>query len=83
MLRYELTLAAESDLRDIAKYTLQQWGEQQAEHYASLLVQTFNAIADGNMTFRTFSPRYPQVCVARCEHHYIFYIHSPGKNHIF
>jgi toxin ParE1/3/4 len=36
MLPYELTLAAEADLREIARYTLRQWGERQVtrcEHH--------------------------------------------------
>jgi toxin ParE1/3/4 len=79
MHRYELTQAAEADLRDIARYTLRQWGEQQATHYARMLAQTFHAIADGDVISRSFSDRYPQVRVMRCEHHYIFYLHPEGS----
>ncbi len=80
MPRYELTLAAETDLREIAQYTLGEWGEQQALRYATALTQTFESIANGKAVSRTFSERLPQVRVTRCEHHYVFYIHSQEKN---
>jgi plasmid stabilization system protein ParE len=37
MLPYELTPAAEADVRDIARYTLRQWGVRQQRRYARLL----------------------------------------------
>jgi plasmid stabilization system protein ParE len=30
---YELTLSAEDDLKDIARYTLKQWGKKQSLQY--------------------------------------------------
>jgi plasmid stabilization system protein ParE len=78
MLPYELTPAAEADLQDIARYTLRQWGTEQARRYAGLLDAGFRKIADGSAISRIFSERYPQVRVARCEHHYIFYLHLEG-----
>lgn len=76
---YELTLAAEADLRDIARYTLTQWGRAQSLRYAALLEERFCSIAARTVHFRSFSEHYPQVLVARCEHHYVFYIHPEGK----
>ena len=78
MLPYELTPAAEADLREIARYTLRQWGERQAQHYASLLEACFQDVARNSVLSRTFSERYPQVRVTRCEHHYIFYLSPEG-----
>jgi toxin ParE1/3/4 len=37
MLRVELTRAARSDLVDIAAYTIEQWGDAQAERYVGAL----------------------------------------------
>jgi len=78
MLPYELMPAAEADLREIARYTLRQWGERQAQRYASLLEACFQGIAQNSVLSRTFSERYPQVRVTRCEHHYIFYLFPEG-----
>jgi toxin ParE1/3/4 len=79
MLLYELTSAAQEDLKEIARYTLTEWGEKQSIHYAELLEARFCEIADRTAHYRQFSRRYPQVFVSRCEHHYIFYIHPDEK----
>lgn len=76
---YVLTAAAEDDLKDIARYTLKQWGKKQSLHYARLLETRFLEIADRTSFSRFFSVRYAQIQVTRCEHHYIFYIHPEGK----
>ena len=79
MLPYELTPAAEADLRDIARYTLRQWGERQAQRYVRLLEAGSRRIAEGRAVSKTFLERYPQVWVTRCEHHYMFYLHPEGQ----
>ena len=75
MLLYELTGTAQEDLKNIARYTLTKWGEKQSLHYAELLEKRFCEIAAKTAYSRSFSNRFPQVLVNRCEHHYIFYIH--------
>ena len=79
MRSYELTLRPEEDLKEIARYTLTQWGSKQSLHYAGLLEKRFHEIATRAAYSRSFSERYPQVRVNRCEHHYIFYIHPEEK----
>lgn len=74
MKAYQLTLAAENDLREIAQYTIREWGEQQAVQYASAISQTLQSIGSGQSVSRHFSERYPQLRVTRCEHHFIFYL---------
>lgn len=76
---YDLTPSAEDDIKDIARYTLKQWGKKQSLQYASLLQTRFLEIADRSCFSRSFSERYPQIQVTRCEHHYIFYIHPEGN----
>ncbi len=76
---YELTSQAESDIRGIIRYTLEQHGEKQAFRYKNALLEQFRAIAESAIHARPLSERYPQVMVTRCEHHYIFYIHPAGK----
>jgi plasmid stabilization system protein ParE len=78
-LPYELTPAAEADLREIARYTLRQWGVRQQRRYARLLEACFRGIAEGSARSRNFSERYPQVRVTQCQHHYVFYLHPEGE----
>ena len=79
MVPYELTPAAEADLREIARYTLRQWGARQAQRYGRLLEAGFRKIAEDRAVSKTFSERYPQVRVTRCEHHYVFSLHPDGQ----
>lgn len=71
---YDLIPEAEADLRSILRYTIEQWGVEQAQHYADLLEAGFHKIATKKAASRTFSEVYPQVRVTKCEHHYIFYL---------
>jgi toxin ParE1/3/4 len=76
---YELIPAAEADLREIARYTRGQWGEVQSRRYARTLAACFQKIADGEVVQRSFSARFPELLAARCEHHFIFYLHPEGR----
>ena len=81
---YELTEDADSDLEEIIRYTLREWGETQAGAYADKLDRCFEKIARKEAVSRNFSKKYPQALVTRCEHHYIFYLHPEGgKPRIF
>ena len=73
---YELTPEAAADLEEIAEYTLRAWGEQQQIRYAELLEAGFERIAQGTAISRPVLNAYPHLYVARCEHHYIFYLRS-------
>lgn len=79
MLPYDLTPSAEEDLKDIARYTLKEWGKKQSLQYASHLEKRFLEIVDRTSFSRAFSELFPQIQVTRCEHHYIFYIYPEGK----
>lgn len=70
---YKLTTHAEQDLRDIARYTIDMWGVEQAERYEALLSKRFQEIAQGIVTPRTFLKRRPDLLFTHCEHHFIFY----------
>jgi plasmid stabilization system protein ParE len=78
-LPYDLTPAAEADLREIARYTLRQWRSRQQQRYARLLGACFRRLAGSRIRPRTFSERYPQVLVIRCQEHYVFYLHPEGQ----
>lgn len=43
---YKLTSIAQADIREIAKYSLKNWGEVKAEQYISMLYQRFNWLND-------------------------------------
>ncbi|MBS1584414.1 MAG: type II toxin-antitoxin system RelE/ParE family toxin, partial [Bacteroidetes bacterium] len=51
---YELTSAAKADLREIVRYTIERWGEEQAEHYAKSLEAEFLKIASNKVVSRQF-----------------------------
>ncbi len=82
MRSYELTEGADSDLEEIARYTIRQWGEKQARQYADKLGRCFGKIARKAVVARTFSEKYPNALVTRCEHHYVFYLHPEDKRPI-
>ena len=46
MVSYDLTPEAEEDLKGIIRYTIEQWGIEQARHYADLLEAGCQKIAD-------------------------------------
>lgn len=75
---YLLTQSAENDLKDIARYTLKQWGKKQSLRYANLLETRFQEIANRTSISGSFSSLYPQIRVTHCEHHFIFYIYPEG-----
>jgi len=73
---YRITPEAKEDLRDIARYTLDTWGDSQHERYRNQLAKCFHRIASGEIVTRHFSDTYPDLCVVRCEHHYVFYLEA-------
>lgn len=77
--RYDITPSAKADIRSIWLYTVETWGEAQADHYTKALDDKFDEIADGQAFSRPFLKVYPQLRVVRCEHHYVFYLSSEGK----
>ncbi|MBC8287548.1 MAG: type II toxin-antitoxin system RelE/ParE family toxin [Nitrospinae bacterium] len=79
---YELTKDAEADLEEIARYTIEEWGEAQAESYLGKISQCFKNITKNKVASRTFSEKFPDAQVIRCEHHYIFYLYLKGEKPI-
>lgn len=76
---YDLTPAARQDVRDIWLYTAEQWGERQADRYTGFLETCCRRIAGKKARSKTFSERYPQVQVTRCQQHYVFFLHPEGQ----
>jgi plasmid stabilization system protein ParE len=70
----DFTAEAIKDLSDIASYTAEKWGHEQALRYAELLNGKFKEIAKGRIFSKVSFSKYPNVSVCRCEHHYIFFV---------
>ena len=74
MKSYDLTLAAEEDLRGIWDYTSGRWGLDQADTYLDQIEACCEAISDGSAREKANDALPEDVRVLRCEHHYIFWI---------
>lgn len=73
MKQYELTKGAEKDLREIARYTLNKWGNKMLYEYRGGLEKTFQKIGDHKVSKKSFSKEFPELRVSRYKFHYIFY----------
>lgn len=69
---YVLTAAAETDLREIIRYTRKQWGDAQVRSYIAKLERAIARLAIGQGVFRDMSALYPALRMLHCEHHYVF-----------
>ena len=76
---YELSIAAQDDLKGIARYTVDKGGLKQAKRYEALLVKGFRNISKGHLPPRVFLSHRHDLLFTRCEHHYIFY--APREAH--
>lgn len=54
---YELTKDADADLEEIVRYTIIEWGEDQARLYIDKLHQCFQKLVTRNVRSKTFSPQ--------------------------
>jgi plasmid stabilization system protein ParE len=69
---YVLTADAERDLREIVRYTRNQWSETQARHYVAKLSSGIEKLCAGKGVIKHLSTIHPHLRMARCEHHYVF-----------
>lgn len=69
---YVLTDAAETDLREIVRYTRKQWGDEQVRSYIAKLKHGIERLAKGSGASKEMSDLYPSLRMVHCEHHYIF-----------
>ena len=74
MPNYDLTEAAEADLKSIADYTISRWGSKQAVRYGAILDSHFEAIGDGKARTRIFLLHRPELRASRVDHHYVFHL---------
>lgn len=71
--RYRLTPRAANDLDDIADYTIQKWGENQANDYLGALVGRFESLAVNPTLGRNRDDVHPGYRSFPEGHHIIFY----------
>jgi toxin ParE1/3/4 len=69
---YDLTLAAEADMRDIIRYTRCTHGIAQVHTYTAKLKQCALWLATGKGHFRTMPAIHPDLRLVLCQHHYVF-----------
>ncbi len=63
MQTYELSPTAETDIKEVTRYTLNKWGSKFLDKYISGLKATFEDIGDGRVMRREFSTQFPEVLV--------------------
>ena len=73
MKQYSLSKKAESDLEGILIYTLDRWGEEQAERYLQDLTDCFNLIAHNPGLGRTCEALFPNLKRIEQGRHVLFY----------
>ncbi len=71
---YDLTLAAQEDLRGIWRHTFENWGPDKADKYLDQLRHCFDAIAIRRAPSRSLPQLPDEVCIHRCQHHYTFWL---------
>ena len=65
---------ARKDLADIAAYTRDTWGVQQAIRYSGLLDNCFEDIAANHAVSKLYNRKFPNIRMCRCERHRIFFV---------
>jgi plasmid stabilization system protein ParE len=69
---YELSLAAEADMRGIIRYTRRTHGVAHVRTYTTQLKECALGLATGKGHIRTLSEIHPNLRLVHCQHHYIF-----------
>jgi plasmid stabilization system protein ParE len=69
---YVLTQSASADLREIARHSRKQWGDDQTRVYMAKLEQCTETLAKGSGVYKDLSSLHAGLRMVLCEHHYIF-----------
>ncbi|WP_366946165.1 type II toxin-antitoxin system RelE/ParE family toxin [uncultured Maricaulis sp.] len=81
--RWRLTPQARRAIQDIARWTVQTFGPEQADRYRQALIDTCSRVA-GHQTFDQSCRRLvahdlaEDLRFARCEQHFIVFVRDPG-----
>ena len=71
---YDLTLAAEEDLRGMWRYTYETWGFEQAERYFDRIEACCDTLRSETARSKTLEGVPDGIRLHRCEHHYIVWL---------
>jgi toxin ParE1/3/4 len=71
------TRVAETALREIAAYTLQEWGPRQRDRYLSLLEHACEVLVPTHAAVARPVPDRPELRSLRCERHVIYFRTTP------
>jgi toxin ParE1/3/4 len=71
---YDLTLAAEADLRDIWRYAYKTCGFDQSEKYFDQIEACCEAVGDGRARSKALEGLQEGIHIHRCDHHVIAWI---------
>ena len=71
---FELSYLADQDIAEIVKYTVDVWGDEQADLYIRLLDQHFEDIGNGSMLSKPIFEHRSDLLVSRCQKHIVFYL---------
>ena len=74
---YVVAKGAAADLEEIARYTAEQWGEEQCRVYIGQLDKAAEAVAKGEGVFKDMSSLHPKLRMALCGRHYVFCLPRP------
>lgn len=73
MPEYRLEEAAEADLHEIGRYTVGQWGLDQAVRYLDEFDRHFRDVAARRVSERVVFEHREEFCYSKCQHHYVFF----------
>ncbi|MBW7899879.1 MAG: type II toxin-antitoxin system RelE/ParE family toxin [Rhodocyclaceae bacterium] len=76
---YLYSTLADTDLREILRYTQRKWGAAQARAYARQIDDAAAALATGHGVFKDWSALLPGLRVKQAGSHYIAAVHRPGR----
>jgi len=82
MPRYLLSNEAEQDLRELIRYTKNEWGDTQVRKYRELLTTKFESIARKRVPDRLFSKAVQDLFFIKAGSHYIFYLRPKDQTPI-
>ncbi len=76
---YEISKVAEEDWSNIARYTLEKFGEKQVQRYTNQLVKCIEDLANNVGLYKEKSISNHRVLIKRCQKHYIFSLIQDDK----
>lgn len=74
MKAYFIETSANAAIDDLYAYTIERWGEEQADKYLSGLFARFEAIVSKEILWRPVRPEFEiEAWVTRYEHHFVYW----------